>query len=323
MMEQSRYDELLFKAALRTRPDEVSRLAHMVHGEVPVVAAALNRLSIAGLLGFDGERIAYTSPAGATAALIMQKLEDQMRETRALLAVAESLTTPLVDTMRDAAGDRLTEESLALEVFEGAEARYEALSALVAQSGGGELIGSLPNPASVDARTLSAELRPGARARLIIPKPKSLGAWSPLTGVPSHIAFRGLVKPPFWFWVSPSSDQVALPLGWGDHRPTKIILLTSPSAAHLVATLFEFLWLRGQPYDDTHKEALWVPLLRLLRGGVSLDEAARSLGINPRTARRRLASGMDTYGVDTLFGLAAAWASDVVGGRIPDESFRG
>lgn len=43
---------------------------------------------------------------------------------------------------------------------------------------------------------------------------------------------------------------------------------------------------------------------------MTLDAASRSLGITPRTGRRRIAAAMDRYGVATLFALGAAWAQD-------------
>ena len=47
-----------------------------------------------------------------------------------------------------------------------------------------------------------------------------------------------------------------------------------------------------------------------MRQGVTLDSASRTLGVNPRTGRRRIAAAMEHYGVSTLFALGVAWSAD-------------
>lgn len=315
-MDEATYAELLYRAAMRTRTTDLDRLAGMVHGEVPRVASALERLRAAGLLGFDGRRITYLPPPEATAGLILRALEEQLEQTRSLLDTAARLTDEFAQSLHVAVGSGMAGDTIPIDVFEGPLARQEALHALVGRAGDDELMGVLPIPGELEAETLASRL-PGAPVRVLVPRRRAADNAHPLQHLTS-VQARSLTRPPSWFWVCPRAGLSLLPLGWGDHRPTKIILVSAVPATRMLQTLFESLWRTGQPSSGSAPEELWVPLLRLMRAGIPLDDAATALGINPRTARRRLEAGLDHYGVETLFGLAAAWAAELVGGELPE-----
>jgi len=76
----------------------------------------------------------------------------------------------------------------------------------------------------------------------------------------------------------------------------------------MVSAYFATLWEAATPSRPTAEP--WVPLLTLMRRGITLETASRLVGVNPRTGRRRIAQAMEHYGVSTLFALGVAWAAD-------------
>lgn len=120
------------------------------------------------------------------------------------------------------------------------------------------------------------------------------------------VQFRLHAALPGWFWID--DDTLALPFEWGEGWPSSVIGVRSPALAGFARTFFDELWNAAQPLVAVPRS--WTPLLRLMRQGMTLDAASRTLGINPRTGRRRVAAAMEHYGVGTLFALGAAWAAD-------------
>lgn len=163
-----------------------------------------------------------------------------------------------------------------------------------------------------------AELSPLVNARILVPEPKPTEHTTWRTRLSTRVVVRSLVRPHSWFWVNGERGEIVLPLSWGDNLPSRIALVKEPAAAQLAIAYFDALWGVGRPLERTAGEALWEPLLHQMRGGVSLEQAARRLGINPRTARRRLAVAMDYFGVETMFGLAASWGAEVTSGQMPE-----
>ena len=90
--------------------------------------------------------------------------------------------------------------------------------------------------------------------------------------------------------------------------PTSVLGVRNAALAALGRSLFEQLWRQSESIGAVVYP--WTPLLRLMRQGVTLDSASRTLGVNPRTGRRRIAAAMEHYGVSTLFALGVAWSAD-------------
>ncbi|MDA4894480.1 hypothetical protein PFZ55_47235 [Streptomyces sp. MS2A] len=123
----------------------------------------------------------------------------------------------------------------------------------------------------------------------------------------SDVEFRVLPSPPGWFWVD-DEGVTALPLVWGETAPQSVLAVSSPVIAGLAQDYFARLWQQARPVAAV--TAGYGPLLHRMRRGMTLDAASRSLGITPRTGRRRIAAAMERYGVETLFALGVAWAED-------------
>ncbi|MDQ4213318.1 hypothetical protein [Microbacterium capsulatum] len=123
----------------------------------------------------------------------------------------------------------------------------------------------------------------------------------------SSVEFRMLSNPPSWFWVD-DDDVTALPMMWGDQAPHSVIAVSSPVIAGLARDCFALLWQQAHPIESD--PGGYGALLQRMRRGMTLDAASRSLGITPRTGRRRISAAMERYGVSTLFALGVAWAQD-------------
>lgn len=122
------------------------------------------------------------------------------------------------------------------------------------------------------------------------------------------VIVRALHDPPSWFWLH-DRTVVCTPLEWGSSAPSSASRLEDVSIATAMGALFDRLWAAAQELDAD--EGDWIPLLRLMHEGATLETAARVIGISSRTAGRRVSAAMDHYGAHTLFGLGAAWARSV------------
>lgn len=317
-------DEALLNAALRTRPESLARLAALVHLSTEQTAEALTRLHQKRLIDFDGERIAYRSPADATAEVILGLLHEQLDSTRRLLATVGSITEHLSESLGSAASNAVGEDSVPIRVFHGPEAMVDSIEALIDSSplSDMELLCALPGLRPEYEEQLHHIIRRWSafsgkvdRVRMLLPLDTRLKG-----PPPGQTRFDGrmLMKTPSWFWIHPGGGEIALPLTWGDSFPTTTVVLTHASAASLAEALFTALWDRAVPVKAPEDQTAWEPLMQLMRQGMTLDAAAERLGINPRTARRRLTAAMDHYGVETMFGLAAAWGAELAGGHVPE-----
>lgn len=81
------------------------------------------------------------------------------------------------------------------------------------------------------------------------------------------------------------------------------VLVQNSVIADLVRAGFDALWASAVGPELPIEDALLVAL----GNGSTVEAAARSVGISPRTAHRRLAETMDAYGAKSLFALGAAW----------------
>ena len=99
-----------------------------------------------------------------------------------------------------------------------------------------------------------------------------------------------------------------MPFEWGEPRPTSVVSVRNAALAGMISAYFASLWRSAAPSAPAARS--WTPLLDLMRKGMTLDTASRTVGVNPRTGRRRIAQAMGHYGVSTLFALGVAWAAD-------------
>lgn len=109
----------------------------------------------------------------------------------------------------------------------------------------------------------------------------------------------------------------ALPVVWGEHPPTSIIIVRDPVIRAVTAAYAEQIWVGATAYREPQPE--WLDVLRLLSLGMTDKEIAASQNTSQRTVERRIAEAMAHYGVTTRFELGMAWAAEQTGPR-PENS---
>jgi len=130
----------------------------------------------------------------------------------------------------------------------------------------------------------------------------------------SGVRIRMHPSPPSFFWIA-DRDTVGLPLNWGEAWPTSVIAIHSPTLAAVLTWVYERVWAEAVSVESLMSAATdgegppWDGMLRLMNLGMTMDAAAASLGIAPRTGRRRVADAMSHFGVSSQFALGAAWRS--------------
>lgn len=97
----------------------------------------------------------------------------------------------------------------------------------------------------------------------------------------------------------------ALPLVWGEHPPSGIMIIRDPVISTALAGLLEPLWREGEPYRRNTPE--WADTLRLAGLGMSDKAIAAAQGVSHRTVQRRFAEAMEAYGARSRFELGGIW----------------
>jgi hypothetical protein len=112
---------------------------------------------------------------------------------------------------------------------------------------------------------------------------------------------------PSWLYAD-AGVLSALPLVWGEHPPSSIIVIRDPAISTALAALVEPLWSASEPYRAVAPE--WADTLRLASLGLSDKAIATAQEVSHRTVQRRFAEAMEHYGVRSRFELGAAWRAD-------------
>lgn len=315
----ARQDEELLLKLLRNRPSRVADLAWISALSRPDLDAALERLQHAGYVERHGDELVVTPPAVASTAAIRTLLNDYTTATQALAQEMQSLVENLLKNLEQ--GNTASGGSAhphPVETYTGALAGPQALQGMLSQNPeSADIIGVQPvlppTPMSRDTqRELWATIGLAPkRSRILAPELPDAVTLDELShGLTQNSEVRILAQTPSWVWADLNSGRVALPVVWGELFPTTVTVIEHPAVARLIALLFDLLWAESSPIVAREDVPLWVPVLQLMRTGLTLDDAAARLEINPRSARRRLERGMQHYGVDSIFALGVAWARD-------------
>lgn len=318
-------DDDLLDLLHRERLRDVAEVAARARIEHDQAHAALARLAEAGHLSMHEGVILLNAPAQA-AAIAIERL---LRAEREAAAARSAQVAAVVDGLarRTAAwsfGESVVQERLSLQTAHGPQAAEDLWFAVQASrpGPGGAVHAVLTD---VDRYRRSTPERSGAFARAmasyssvqaIIPTMELDDQLITMVGAfrDAGVQFRMLPDPPSWFWVD-DEDVTGLPYQWGDRSPQSVVAVTSPVLAALARECFALLWRQAQPVGAD--PAGYGAILQRMRGGMTLDAASRSLGITPRTGRRRISVAMQRYGVATLFALGVAWAEDGSPGATP------
>lgn len=307
-------DEALLTAVYRGRPATIDEVAALTHLTAAQAQDAVRRLRQRGLLGGDGEILTYTNPASWMAASVSERSAALRRSADDTLSYMERMVAELPGLLRHWSVGEASADLVPVSTRHGLHAS-EDLWFDTARHDTGTLHAVLPD---VD-RFLTDEPDRAVRFGRALAGKDAVRVIMPTWAADDTIAiqrmthyraagvqYRLLDSPPSWFWVD--GDQLAVPFEWGEGRPTSVLGVRHASLAGMALDYFEKLWHQAMPADESAFP--WTPLLMLMRQGITLDSASRTVGINPRTGRRRIAAAMEHYGVSTLFALGVAWSAE-------------
>lgn len=307
-------DETLLAVVYRGRPATIDELATLAHLSREQALAAVDVFRQRGLLGGDGDELAYAHPASWAADTVTARSEELRRSSRDALAEMEKIVKELPDLLRHWSVGEASDDLVPVVTRHGPRASEDLWFETVAHDTG-TLHALLPE---VDRFLTSSPERSERFGRALAGKdavkvimPTWAGDDPAAIQRMVHyraagVEYRLLDTPPSWFWVD--GDHLAVPFEWGEGSPTSVLGVRNAAIAGMAREYFDQLWQKAMP--ALPPENSWTPLLVLMRQGITLDTASRRLGINPRTGRRRIATAMEHYKVSTLFALGVAWAAD-------------
>jgi hypothetical protein len=110
-------------------------------------------------------------------------------------------------------------------------------------------------------------------------------------------------------WLYSDPDVLcALPVVWGEHPPTSIMIVRDPAIRAVTAAYAELVWAGATPYREPAPQ--WLDVLRMLSLGMTDREVAAAQNTSQRTVERRIAEAMAHYQVATRFELGMAWSAE-------------
>ncbi|HXH33951.1 MAG TPA: hypothetical protein VNJ54_06010 [Plantibacter sp.] len=307
-------DRGLLELIYRSRPRTVAELASVAHLDESEVLAHVSRLEAQGALSVRDGAVTYPHPASWTANIVATRTRELRESSATTTTQIEALVADLPSLLRHWSVGEAPDDLAPVFARHGPRAA-EDLWYDTAQDATASAWAVLPTV----ERFLTSDPDRAARFSEAFAGKQSVRALLPASVLSderlvalseryaaSGVEFRVLDELPSWFWID--GDLLALPFEWGEDWPTSVLGVRNASLAALGRTLFEQLWSRSRSIGFAGRA--WTPLMQLMRKGITLDSASRTLGINPRTGRRRVAAAMEHYGVSTLFALGVAWAAD-------------
>ncbi|MGB4776786.1 hypothetical protein [Microbacterium sp.] len=309
---------VLLTTALRGRTRDAADLAELLGWEPGRVAAVLGELDRENYIDFDGTSIFYHLPDRRIAEHVVGELDAERARFEQTIGRVRELAEQLPPVMQNWwIGESSHAYALRVETIHAPHAGDELWLRQVKRGLPARSDWVLPAglplsdaSASFDQRRLDlvADITAaGGEVRWIVTPEVIADREQGDRLMPfreAGVALRVLPDPPSWFWLH-DREVACIPLEWGASAPTSASRVEDRAIATAVGALFDRLWDAAQELDSEAGD--WVPLLRLMREGATLETAARVLGISSRTAGRRVSAAMDHYGAHTLFGLGAAW----------------
>ncbi len=286
---------------LRVRPRTVTELRSIRGIPVERLDGILSRFAAAGFVVIDGDRLEVRSP-------------DHVLEMQATaLADLTALFPALSEEWQRGA---TPEGRLDVELVHGHEEQWLAWARHAAVTPPRAPLNLYPNLEVLrdvivpDVERVVADYRSGLRARAVVVGAAVVTAEDRLVvetlsraGMEVRLA-RALDS---WVYADPGVLS-ALPVIWGEHPPTSIMIIRDPAITAVVSAYAELIWAGATPYAEPTPE--WADVLRMLALGLSDSAIASAQGTSLRTVQRRVAEAMSHYAVDSRFELGAAWAFD-------------
>lgn len=308
------HDGTLLAILYRGRPATVAQFAALSHLANEEAQTAVADFRERGLLGGNDHELVYLNPTQWAAQAVSERSSELRRVSREALDALEQIVVGLPEMLRHWSVGETSDDPVPVFTRHGTHASEDLWFDAVRRDGGtlnavlpevDRFLSSSPQRAERFGRALAAK----DAVRVIMP------TWAADDSAAilrmqhyraAGVEYRLLDAPSSWFWVD--GDYLAVPFEWGEGRPTSVIGIRSAALAGMAREYFESLWRQAEPAEPA--ENTWTPLLKLMRQGITLDSASRTVGVNPRTGRRRIAAAMEHYGVSTLFALGVAWAAD-------------
>jgi hypothetical protein len=236
----------------------------------------------------------------------VQAVVDALREQADRVA---ALPRILEDEARERTGE------LAVEVIHGSDAQWSAWSRYAQQTPPRAPLNLYP---SLDVvRTIAPELAAAitghaGRARFRVLVGSGAIASAADRDTLRHLVVAGAdvrlsASVPSWAYID-SGVLAAVPLTWGEHPPTSIVVIRDAAISTALGALVEPLWAAAHPADAVLADP--GDTLRLLALGLSDAAVAAAQSTSPRTVQRRIAEAMRRYGVTSRFELGVAWAAE-------------
>jgi DNA-binding MarR family transcriptional regulator len=286
---------------LRARPRTLTELRDIRNLPVDDLEEILQRLAHAGFVRIDGDRLDVRRP------------EDVLEIQAAALA---DLTALLPSLSAEWQRGSTAASRLDVELVHGHEeqwrawARYAAIAPPRAPLNLYPTLEVLRDVIAPDVERVLAEHRAGLRARAVV------SGSAVVTGedrevvetlVRAGMEIRLARRLDTWVYADPGVLS-ALPVVWGEHPPTSIMIVRDPSITALVSAYAEQVWHAAAPYAVPAPD--WGDVLRMLALGMSDGAIATAQGTSVRTIQRRVAEAMAHYRVSSRFELGVAWSAD-------------
>lgn len=286
---------------LRVRPRTLAAVREIRTLPDEDLDAILDRLARAGFVRIEGDALEVRPP-------------DRVLETQAA-ALAE-LTTLLPALSEEWQRGSAAESRLDVELVHGHEeqwrawARYAAIAPPRAPLNLYPSLEVLRDVIAPEIERVLADHRAGLRARAVVsgsavvtPEDREVVETLVRAGMEIRLARRLDT----WVYADPGILS-ALPVVWGEHPPTSIMIVRDPSITSLVSAYAEQVWRVATPYAVPAPD--WGDVLRMLALGMSDGAIATAQGTSVRTVQRRVSEAMAHYGVGSRFELGVAWAAE-------------
>ncbi len=286
---------------LRSRPQTLRELRELRSLPTDDLDGVLERLVRSGFIEVAGDRISYHAPD---------------RAIEAQVAALAELVTVMPDLAREWRRGADTAVTLDAELVHGHEEQWRAWARYAAQTPPVAPLNLYPTldvlrdviaPALADAVTPYREGM--SRARAVIPASVVITPYD--RRVMDLLADAGMSlrlarRVDSWLYSDPEV-LCALPVVWGEHPPTSIMIIRDPVVRAVTAAYAEQVWVSATDYRAPQPE--WLDVLRLMALGMTDKEIAASQNSSQRTVERRIAEAMAHYRVTTRFELGMAWAA--------------
>lgn len=309
----------LLDAALRSRPESPQALAALTGRGETEIAAALHELEQFGFLGVTNDVITYRQPDAAAAGLTESTLTELGRRIGNALDEVQLALGAVPGLVQAWAEGTSGAPNLQVDVAHGPWAPADMWRLQFSRRVSQRSDVCMPSTAALfapqqeyQAAFWASRSDQPVAVRLLMSVEDAThpaGAERIAGELSAGVQIRMHPRLPSFFWTT-DDDTIGVPLSWGEPWPASVMAIQSPALAAAFRWIYERLWNEAEPIEllaGAGSAPAWDPMLRLMNQGLTIDAASATLGIAPRTGRRRVADAMAHFGVSSHFALGAAW----------------